>query len=104
MFDLTETQYANETNRRRFFEEFAASKGFDPLIASNWYPVAKEDVKSLKVSFLISIHYYTSNNNNQGYHSVVKYYGSYIRALKALFPGVQFHGREFAFLKSRYSF
>ena len=36
-------------NRRKFFEKMAASQGFDPLIAANWYTQTKETIMSYKV-------------------------------------------------------
>lgn len=43
-------------NRRRFFEEYAASNNFDPLIAENWYlhPITK--IASTKVPLPHSFH------------------------------------------------
>ncbi len=35
-FVFTDKYWRNSHNRRRFFIEFAAQKGFDPLVAANW--------------------------------------------------------------------
>lgn len=29
--------YTRAENRRKFFENYARKKGFDPLVAENWY-------------------------------------------------------------------
>lgn len=41
--------WANARNRRHFFERFAADKGFDPLIAQNWYSITHEQLDEYKV-------------------------------------------------------
>lgn len=41
--------WAEITNRRAFFCEFAAEKSFDPLIADNWNSVTKRQVVAKKV-------------------------------------------------------
>lgn len=39
-FDNVPRYFYNErANRKLYFDNFAATKGFDPLIASNWYRV-----------------------------------------------------------------
>ena len=54
-------------NRRQFFFEFAASKGFDPMIAENWTNVTKVHIIDFNVrnlylfgllilAYLLSIH------------------------------------------------
>ena len=37
-------------NRRNFFEEFAREKGFDPLVADNWYRLPRDQIVEVKVS------------------------------------------------------
>lgn len=37
------------SSRRKFFEDFAKEKGFDPLVANNWYLQAQDQILSLKV-------------------------------------------------------
>lgn len=34
---------------KMFFDNFARQRGFDPLVASNWYGVRHEDVTTQKV-------------------------------------------------------
>ena len=43
-----------EENRRMFFLNFAKSRGFDPLVAKNWYPFTNNDIHEAKV--FISLH------------------------------------------------
>lgn len=35
--------------RKEFFMKFAKERGFDPLIADNWYSVSNDDLVSTKV-------------------------------------------------------
>ncbi len=37
-------------NRKQFFVEFAANKGFDPFVAQNWYSVSAKEILNSKVS------------------------------------------------------
>lgn len=55
-----DSYYGSEVNRRLFFNNFAKIKGFDPLIAQNWYSVTSEELTSHKV--LIFIFNYTNFN------------------------------------------
>jgi hypothetical protein len=36
-------------NMRKFLEDFAKKRKFDPLVAENWYNVSKEDISQYKV-------------------------------------------------------
>ena len=48
--------YWNDSdNQRSFFLSFAKTKGFDPLIPSNWYTINAEEILQLKVIFLFSL-------------------------------------------------
>lgn len=47
----------NESNRRKVFDDIAASRGFDPLIPSYWYTFSTEDIQNEKVLTSPS-HYY----------------------------------------------
>lgn len=38
-------------NRKRHFDDYAKSLGFDPLIAENWYHFSSQDIKKYKVYF-----------------------------------------------------
>jgi hypothetical protein len=42
-------------NRRRFFENFAKTNGFDPLIAEAWYSQPSEKILSAKVHVFLSL-------------------------------------------------
>eukprot|EP00026_Physarum_polycephalum_P004291 Phypoly_transcript_04309.p1 GENE.Phypoly_transcript_04309~~Phypoly_transcript_04309.p1 ORF type:complete len:715 (+),score=105.32 Phypoly_transcript_04309:82-2145(+) len=54
-------------NRKAFFDSFAASIGFDPKIAENWYKVTKQQIEEF--SGLGSIlHYYQESFSNAIFH------------------------------------
>jgi hypothetical protein len=42
-----EHHYSNKENIKQFFDDFASSNGFDPLIAENWYSVTLADLKKV---------------------------------------------------------
>lgn len=42
--------WKNSQNLREFFDEFAKTKGFNPLAAENWYPVKFADILKKRVS------------------------------------------------------
>jgi len=56
-------------NQRKFFDEFANSKNFNPLDAENWYSVNSNEI--IRAGGQSLLHYYN---------------GSYIRALEKLYP------------------
>eukprot|EP00026_Physarum_polycephalum_P000781 Phypoly_transcript_00782.p1 GENE.Phypoly_transcript_00782~~Phypoly_transcript_00782.p1 ORF type:complete len:944 (+),score=105.33 Phypoly_transcript_00782:1215-4046(+) len=68
----------NKDNRRKFFVDFAKSKGIDPLIPSHWYSLTIEDFRVPKMK------------------SVVVYYKSIPAALMDLFPFVGLEVNKFA--------
>jgi hypothetical protein len=37
------------SNRRNFFENFAAKRGFDPHVAENWYFLSKKHILDTQV-------------------------------------------------------
>jgi hypothetical protein len=39
----------SESNRKKFFDDFAKKKRFDPLVAANWYCVTREEIEAEKV-------------------------------------------------------
>jgi hypothetical protein len=39
-----------ESNQRIFFEEYAASQNFSPLVAGDWYKTAQHSIVAKKVS------------------------------------------------------
>jgi hypothetical protein len=43
----------NGKNMRRFFEDFAKRRNFDPLVPENWYLVDKSDILEEKVLFFL---------------------------------------------------
>jgi hypothetical protein len=53
-----ESHWKNEKNRRDLFCEIARERGFDPLVANNWYPISYSSLWNFKVMlyFLIVIY------------------------------------------------
>jgi hypothetical protein len=41
--------WADEKERRQFFIDLAATKGFNPFVAENWYSITAEQVRREKV-------------------------------------------------------
>eukprot|EP00026_Physarum_polycephalum_P002905 Phypoly_transcript_02914.p1 GENE.Phypoly_transcript_02914~~Phypoly_transcript_02914.p1 ORF type:complete len:836 (+),score=73.69 Phypoly_transcript_02914:81-2588(+) len=67
-------------NRRKFFFDLAKVKGFDPLLAKNWYSLTEKTMMEFK-----------------GANSVARYYNSSItRALMHLFPELNFNREAFS--------
>jgi len=56
-----------------FFEQFAKEKGFDPLIAENWYNITREELQTKKEFDMI----------------MKEFGGSFTRALQDVFPQIQ---------------
>ncbi len=46
---LLDNYWHSEDNRRNFFREIANTMKFDPLVATNWYKIKKEDILPFKV-------------------------------------------------------
>jgi hypothetical protein len=44
--------WSDQENRKKFFENYARSCGFDPHVPENWYSVQKQALLSVKVKFL----------------------------------------------------
>ena len=45
--------WKNRVYRKSFFDKFAKSQGFDPLVAKNWYNVTLSQIKQQKVYIYI---------------------------------------------------
>jgi hypothetical protein len=54
-FYILERYYQNKDNVKRYFDEFAASKGFDSLIPENWYSFTSADLKEVISSDCLQI-------------------------------------------------
>ena len=52
-----ESHWHDIVNRRRYFEQYAHSRGFDPLIAERWYSVQVGDLLTHKVVPLLLMRY-----------------------------------------------
>jgi len=75
-FKSQEGWKANE-NQRKFFDEFAKSKHFDPLDTQKWYSFSRSEI------------------SKNGGAALLRYYkGSYITALKKLYPELGFKRRK----------
>eukprot|EP00026_Physarum_polycephalum_P000635 Phypoly_transcript_00636.p1 GENE.Phypoly_transcript_00636~~Phypoly_transcript_00636.p1 ORF type:complete len:901 (-),score=99.66 Phypoly_transcript_00636:59-2761(-) len=69
---LPKHYYKNFQNRKNAFDLLAKAKGFDPLLADNWYTVTAKDCESIK-----------------GISSLIRFYnGSYTAALLDLYPDI----------------
>lgn len=47
----SENYYADAVNRKKIFDKFAKSRGFDPLVAENWYSITSEDILPFRVCY-----------------------------------------------------
>eukprot|EP00026_Physarum_polycephalum_P000218 Phypoly_transcript_00218.p2 GENE.Phypoly_transcript_00218~~Phypoly_transcript_00218.p2 ORF type:complete len:903 (-),score=85.00 Phypoly_transcript_00218:118-2826(-) len=72
--------------RKRFFERYAKSKGFNPLIPENWYTIDDKDVKAQKHSV----------------RTLQDYAQSVSRALISVFPNIGLVIDKFRFLPRGY--
>eukprot|EP00026_Physarum_polycephalum_P001003 Phypoly_transcript_01004.p1 GENE.Phypoly_transcript_01004~~Phypoly_transcript_01004.p1 ORF type:complete len:1224 (-),score=188.92 Phypoly_transcript_01004:75-3746(-) len=83
---ITRSYWKYVSNRRKFFTDIAAQQGFDALRASNWYNLKSDVILQAK-----------------GVHSVLAYHrGSYIKALKVLFPEIGIDERRFGTVPRNY--
>eukprot|EP00026_Physarum_polycephalum_P002917 Phypoly_transcript_02926.p1 GENE.Phypoly_transcript_02926~~Phypoly_transcript_02926.p1 ORF type:complete len:773 (+),score=149.17 Phypoly_transcript_02926:98-2416(+) len=71
--------WENKENILQFFNEMAKERGFDPLIAENWYPFAREDVLRRK----------------GGVGILKKYNHSFTNVLIDVYPFVKFDKNKF---------
>lgn len=46
---IHENYWSEESNKKLFFDDFAASNNFDPLIAKNWYSVKHSELEDFGV-------------------------------------------------------
>eukprot|EP00026_Physarum_polycephalum_P001152 Phypoly_transcript_01153.p1 GENE.Phypoly_transcript_01153~~Phypoly_transcript_01153.p1 ORF type:complete len:800 (+),score=123.64 Phypoly_transcript_01153:87-2486(+) len=81
---MFERNFANfwqsEKNRRGFFDQFAKSNGFDPLVAANWHSISRSTILRTKSG-----------------GSVLNFYGgSMVKALLTLYPDIGLEKRQFA--------
>lgn len=75
---VTDNFWKEATNRRQFFDEYARDRKFDPLVAENWYSVLYEDLVEHK-----------------GGSRVIRYHGTYSKALQELYPEISFNMDRF---------
>ena len=48
-------QWATKEGQRKFFDDFARERGFDPLVATNWYNVSCYAIYETKVDYFNTI-------------------------------------------------
>eukprot|EP00026_Physarum_polycephalum_P001081 Phypoly_transcript_01082.p1 GENE.Phypoly_transcript_01082~~Phypoly_transcript_01082.p1 ORF type:complete len:1032 (+),score=114.94 Phypoly_transcript_01082:178-3273(+) len=71
-FGKFDKYWADVENQMRFFKQYAAQHGFDPLVPENWYSANLDDLA-----------------NQKGARSIMVYYGaSCIKALAHIFPNI----------------
>lgn len=81
------------TNKRDFFNRFAELHNFDPLVASNWYNVTREQIVAVKVFLRILCWV----NAAQGAFPILQQYeGDYLAALADIYPGIGLLKEEFS--------
>jgi len=66
---LPKNYWANHDNRKRFFDDMAEERGFDPLQAENWSSISRSAIRKQK-----------------GAAGVLEYYESISKALEAVYP------------------
>eukprot|EP00026_Physarum_polycephalum_P001243 Phypoly_transcript_01244.p1 GENE.Phypoly_transcript_01244~~Phypoly_transcript_01244.p1 ORF type:complete len:1086 (+),score=113.52 Phypoly_transcript_01244:74-3331(+) len=82
-FEKTPQGYwQSEAHRRKFLDQFADDRGFDPLLASNWYSVQRGDIFKVK-----------------GIMSLLDVHGSFVQAVIDLYPEVEFDQHKFTVIK-----
>eukprot|EP00026_Physarum_polycephalum_P001831 Phypoly_transcript_01834.p1 GENE.Phypoly_transcript_01834~~Phypoly_transcript_01834.p1 ORF type:complete len:743 (-),score=122.50 Phypoly_transcript_01834:185-2413(-) len=77
---LTRTEkFWTVEDRKTFFDNFAAAKGFDPLIPDNWYPVS-----------------YLSLSQHKGFKQILRFYdGDLSTCLMQLYPNIGLQKAKF---------
>lgn len=83
--------------RRDWLDKYAKERGFDPLIAENWFEYTSEAVSIAQV---LSCYFLSLScvllTENQGGETVLSYYsGSVVGALQHLYPEVNFDPNKF---------
>eukprot|EP00026_Physarum_polycephalum_P001892 Phypoly_transcript_01895.p1 GENE.Phypoly_transcript_01895~~Phypoly_transcript_01895.p1 ORF type:complete len:897 (+),score=113.58 Phypoly_transcript_01895:334-3024(+) len=86
-FESPKGKVQTTESRRLTFVNYATNKGFDPLIAENWYSITGDTITS----------------ENKDARAVVQHYGgSFINALVQLFPKMVFDKSKFAMMSRNY--
>jgi hypothetical protein len=57
-FYYLESRWHSVFNRKKWFDDFARSRGFDPLIASNWYKMNYSQLALQEVSIIYNIMFF----------------------------------------------
>jgi len=83
--NVPQKYYAIKENRKLFFDQFATSKGFDPLVCENWYTVTGKSIAKTK-----------------GGRGAMNYYrGSVSNALLDLYPHIGLEKHRFKTHKTK---
>ena len=97
LLTICKDSWSDFANRRKFFEEFAKARGFDPRIPDNWYAQSRELILSFPVSLSFSLlllpcppsSLLPLSNSAKGGSSILKYHkGSMAQALVDIFPDI----------------
>lgn len=95
------TQNDNK-NMRDFFDSFAHTFGFDPLIPDNWYNVPQKDVLQhvckFDYAFLCNNNFIYKNGN--GISVLYHYKNSVIKALLDVYPNIGLNISKFKIVNS----
>eukprot|EP00026_Physarum_polycephalum_P000389 Phypoly_transcript_00389.p1 GENE.Phypoly_transcript_00389~~Phypoly_transcript_00389.p1 ORF type:complete len:1231 (+),score=194.32 Phypoly_transcript_00389:52-3744(+) len=75
----------NKMERRKFFEEFAQERNFDPLVPANWYQISNEEIMRAR-----------------GVHGVLAHYSGIVRALMDIFPEIGLDESKFPHVPNRH--
>eukprot|EP00026_Physarum_polycephalum_P003058 Phypoly_transcript_03067.p1 GENE.Phypoly_transcript_03067~~Phypoly_transcript_03067.p1 ORF type:complete len:822 (+),score=139.06 Phypoly_transcript_03067:68-2533(+) len=89
-YTVPKKYWDNAENRKKAFDQFAASRGFDPLVTENWYPIiaSLSDEKSKSAMESLPI--------------ITLYGGSFQTALIDVYPNLSFVPIKFARLPRHY--
>jgi hypothetical protein len=85
--------WTTEANRRAFLDKFAQARGFDPLIAENWYPIDSVTLRSQVVYFLNVLPEIL--RDLQAPRLASYYNDSHIKAIMQLYPDIGLEAEKF---------
>lgn len=86
-----------------FFDEFAKTRHFDPLLPENWYNVNRRDIISEVLQRYVIMLYNCSNNDAllQGGKGLLVYYDdSLVKALQQVYPAIGLDPQKFKVVPS----
>lgn len=87
---------------RMFFEKYAKSNNFDPLVPENWYNISRQEVLSIKV-YCAMVSDVNNNSFTKGATAILSSYrGSVKRAIIDLFPEIGLDPSKFTTLPCKF--